>query len=198
VAGAGALLVLPCAAAVLAASAAGLTAAPRHAHGLSGWLGRRRWPSIGRLAAALAGLSRHRAGPGWAAAVVACTAACLLADAGVLAACFGLAGLPVPWRGLLLAYAAGQLAGRLVPLPGGLGGVEGGLLARSCSPVPRPVRRRLRSSSTEWPGTGLSVLPVPRWRQPSPAAPAGQGVKRPNTQRACHDHGQESALAVAA
>jgi hypothetical protein len=52
----------------------------------------------------------------------------LLADAGLLAACFGLAGLPVPWRGLLLAYAAGQLAGRLVPLPGGLGGVEGGVL----------------------------------------------------------------------
>ena len=47
---------------------------------------------------------------------------------GVLAACFGLAGLPVPWRGLLFAYAAGQLAGRLVPLPGGIGGVEGGML----------------------------------------------------------------------
>ena len=29
---------------------------------------------------------------------------------------------------LLFAYAAGQLAGRLVPLPGGLGGVEGGVL----------------------------------------------------------------------
>src|SRR5262249_11042571 len=123
---AGALLVLPCAAAVLAASAAGLTAAPRHAHGLGGGRGRGRWPGIGRLAAALAGLSRHRAGPGWAAVVVACTAACLLADAGVLAACFGLAGLPVPWRGLLLAYAAGQLAGRLLPPPRGRGGGEGG------------------------------------------------------------------------
>ena len=52
----------------------------------------------------------------------------LLADASVLAACFGLAGQPVPWRGLLFAYATGQLAGRLVPLPGGLGGVEGGVL----------------------------------------------------------------------
>jgi hypothetical protein len=46
----------------------------------------------------------------------------------VLTACFGLAGLPVPWRALLLAYAAGQLGGRLVPLPGGLAGVEGGVL----------------------------------------------------------------------
>jgi hypothetical protein len=46
-----------------------------------------------------------------------------------VAACFGLAGcLSVPWRGLLFAYAAGQLAGRLVPLPGGIGGVEGGML----------------------------------------------------------------------
>ncbi len=63
-----------------------------------------------------------------AAGVLARTVAGLLADAGLLAACFGLAGLPVPWRGLLFAYAAGQLAGRLVPLPGGLGGVEGGVL----------------------------------------------------------------------
>lgn len=36
--------------------------------------------------------------------------------------------MPVPWRGLLLACAAGQLGARLVPLPGGLGGVEGGVL----------------------------------------------------------------------
>ena len=36
--------------------------------------------------------------------------------------------LSVPSRGLLFAYAAGQLAGRLVPLPGGIGGVEGGML----------------------------------------------------------------------
>ncbi len=36
--------------------------------------------------------------------------------------------LSVPWRGLLFAYAAWQLAGRLVPLPGGIGGVEGGML----------------------------------------------------------------------
>ena len=34
----------------------------------------------------------------------------------------------MPWRGLLLACAAGQLGARLVPLPGGLGGVEGGVL----------------------------------------------------------------------
>jgi len=58
----------------------------------------------------------------------------------VLAACFGLAGLSVPWRGLLFAYVAGQLAGRLVPLPGGMGGVEGGMfgaltLTGTASPI---------------------------------------------------------------
>ena len=95
----------------------------------AGWAAvARRSRTIGGLAAAAAGLSRQRAGPGWAAGVLACTGTGLLADAGVLAACFGLAGLPVPWRGLLFAYAAGQLAGRLVPLPGGIGGVEGGML----------------------------------------------------------------------
>jgi uncharacterized membrane protein YbhN (UPF0104 family) len=130
VAGTGSLPLLACAAGVLAAGVAGLTAVPRRARALSRWLSRhyRRWPKIARLDAALAGVSGQRAGPGWAAAVPACTGTGLLAEAGVLAACFGLAGLPVPWRGLLFAYAAGQLAGRLVPLPGGLGGMEGGVL----------------------------------------------------------------------
>ena len=129
-AGIGPIPLLACAAGLLAAGAAGLFAAARRARALGRWLGRRRRRSrtIAGLAAAAAGLSRRRAGPGWAAGVLACTGTGLLADAGVLAACFGLAGLPVPWRGLLFAYAAGQLAGRLVPLPGGIGGVEGGML----------------------------------------------------------------------
>ena len=129
-AGIGPIPLLACAAGLLAAGAAGLFAAPRHARALARWLGRRprRSRTIAGLAAAAAGLSFRHAGPGWAAGVVACTGTGLLADAGVLAACFGLAGLPVPWRGLLFAYAAGQLAGRLVPLPGGIGGVEGGML----------------------------------------------------------------------
>jgi putative heme transporter len=130
VAGISCLPLLGGAAGVLAAGTAGLTAAAHHAGALSRWLSRRhhRSRTIAPLAAAVAGLSRPDAGSGWAAAVLGCTVAGLLADAGLLAACFGLAGLPVPWRGLLFAYAAGQLAGRLVPLPGGLGGVEGGVL----------------------------------------------------------------------
>ena len=34
---------------------------------------------------------------------------------------------PVPWRGILLAYGAGQLAVNLPVTPGGLGVVEGSL-----------------------------------------------------------------------
>ena len=129
VAGAGGLPLLACAAGALALGAAGLCAAARRGGALSRWLsGRHRSPAIARLAAAMAGGSRQPPGFRLGVGVLACTCTGLLADAGVLAACFGLAGLPVPWRGLLFAYAAGQLAGRLVPLPGGLGGMEGGVL----------------------------------------------------------------------
>jgi uncharacterized membrane protein YbhN (UPF0104 family) len=130
VAGTGALPLLACAAAVLATGAAGLIAGPRRARALSRYLSRHhhRSAAVARFAEAVAGVSGQRAGSGWAVGVLVCTAMGLLADAGVLTACFGLAGLPVPWRGLLFAYAAGQLGGRLVPLPGGLGGVEGGVL----------------------------------------------------------------------
>ena len=130
IAGTSTLLLLTCAVAVMAAGAVGLTAAPRLTLAVSRRLSRRprRSPTIARLADAVAGLPRQPTGAGWAAGVLACAAAGLAADAGVLTACFGLAGLPVPWRGLLFAYAVGQAAGRLVPLPGGLGGMEGGVL----------------------------------------------------------------------
>ena len=130
VAGVGSLPLLAGAAVLLAGGTAGLFVTAHRAHALSRWLSRRphRSRAIARLAGAVAGWSRQRAGLGSAAWVLACTGTGLLADAGVLAACFGLAGLPIPWRGVLFAYAAGQIAGRLVPLPGGIGGVEGGVL----------------------------------------------------------------------
>ena len=48
-------------------------------------------------------------------------------DCGCLVAAFGVVGAPVPWRGLLLAYGAGQLAANLPITPGGLGVVEGSI-----------------------------------------------------------------------
>jgi len=46
-------------------------------------------------------------------------------------ACFAMMflalGAPIPWKGLLLAYGAGQLAATLPITPGGLGGVEGSI-----------------------------------------------------------------------
>ncbi|MGH9045464.1 MAG: lysylphosphatidylglycerol synthase transmembrane domain-containing protein [Acidimicrobiales bacterium] len=51
-----------------------------------------------------------------------------LADVACLIAAFELLGERIPWRGLLFAYCASQLAGSVVPTPGGLGAVEGGMV----------------------------------------------------------------------
>jgi putative heme transporter len=50
-----------------------------------------------------------------------------LLDCACLAFAFMAVGVGVPWRGLLLAYGAGQLAANLPITPGGLGVVEGSL-----------------------------------------------------------------------
>jgi uncharacterized membrane protein YbhN (UPF0104 family) len=50
-----------------------------------------------------------------------------LGDLSCLALSFMAVGASVPWRGLLLAYGAGQLAAMLPVTPGGLGVVEGSL-----------------------------------------------------------------------
>ena len=52
----------------------------------------------------------------------------MLFDVAMLGVCFAAFGLSVPPAGvLLMAYLIGQLGG-LVPLPGGVGGVDGGLI----------------------------------------------------------------------
>ena len=48
-------------------------------------------------------------------------------DCACLVCAFLAVGAPVPWRGLLLAYGAGQLAANLPITPGGLGVVEGSI-----------------------------------------------------------------------
>ncbi len=49
-------------------------------------------------------------------------------DCGCLVFSFAALGVGVPWRGLVLAYGAGQLAANLPITPGGLGVVEGSLI----------------------------------------------------------------------
>lgn len=51
-----------------------------------------------------------------------------LLDTACLLAAFAAVGLPVPWRAALFAYAVSQVASSLVPLPAGIGVVEGGLV----------------------------------------------------------------------
>ncbi len=63
------------------------------------------WSQIGRIV-------------GWAAGNWVLDCACF-------ALMFNAVGAPIPWKGLLLAYGAGQLAANLPITPGGLGAVEG-------------------------------------------------------------------------
>ena len=50
-----------------------------------------------------------------------------LLDCACFAFMFEAIGAPIPWKGLLLAYGAGQLAATLPITPGGLGVVEGSI-----------------------------------------------------------------------
>ncbi len=92
-----------------------------------------RWlePRAPRLARSLGGtieVTQWRVSRRTGVIVFACCTANWLADAVCLIAVFELIGLDVPWRAVLFAFAASQVAGSVVPLPGGLGGVEGGLV----------------------------------------------------------------------
>ena len=61
-------------------------------------------------------------------AVIAGAAGYMLFDVAMLGVCFAAFGLEVPPAGVLvMAYLIGQLGG-LIPLPGGIGGVDGGLI----------------------------------------------------------------------
>jgi putative heme transporter len=83
---------------------------------------------VARFVALAAEAARWRAGWRTGTEVLAASVVNWLADAGCLVAVFALVRAPVPWQSILVAYAAGQLLGAVVPLPGGLGAVEGGLV----------------------------------------------------------------------
>ena len=119
----------PAAAAMAAGTAAVLTAA-RRADMTAQRLARHpgRWRS--RLAAGLARLASHRVGPQRGAGLLAASGLSVLGEAGLLAASFGVAGRPVPWRGLMLACAASRSAGpKPVAAAGTAPWMSGGLAA---------------------------------------------------------------------
>ncbi len=84
--------------------------------------------SVDRFVGLAAEATQWRAGWQTGAQVLLASSVNWLADAVCLIAVFDLAHASVPWRTVLVAYAAGQLLGAVVPLPGGLGAVEGGLV----------------------------------------------------------------------
>ncbi len=124
------------ASALLAIGAAGVVVLTHRAGSLSGLGADRGGRATGlrgrarRATVRLMELAGEAAGQraGWSTGSAVLVASMLnwVGDAACLAAAFWVLRLPVPWSGLLLAYAAGQLAGALVPLPGGLGAVETG------------------------------------------------------------------------
>ena len=68
----------------------------------------------------------------------------MLFDVAMLGVCFAAFGHDVPPAGVLLvAYIIGQL-GSLIPIPGGIGGVDGGLIGTlvlyGVDPATRPSR----------------------------------------------------------
>jgi uncharacterized membrane protein YbhN (UPF0104 family) len=112
-------------------------------------------------------------------------------DCGCLVCAFLAVGSTVPWRGLLLAYGAGQLAANLPITPGGLGVVEGSITialvafgGSELSTVAAVLTYRIVSfwgflpvGWSAWAGLGLARL----WRRgPAAAVPAGSAVRLPS------------------
>jgi uncharacterized membrane protein YbhN (UPF0104 family) len=83
---------------------------------------------VARFVGMAAEAAQWRAGWRTGGAVLFAAAVNWIGDAACLVAVFGVVDSSVPWRSVLVAYAAGQLLGAVVPLPGGLGAVEGGLV----------------------------------------------------------------------
>lgn len=101
-------------------------------------------------------------------------------DVAVLAAGFAILNLPVPWRALLFAYAAAQVAGSLAPVPGGIGFVEGGMIgaltlagtSAGAAVVATVVYRLVTTLGMA--GIGSLALVIVHHRTPRPARLSGQ------------------------
>lgn len=88
------------------------------------------WPRdqlAARIGQIIVRLTAVHLSPGQAARTLAWALSYWTLDCSCLTVSFLAVGAPVPWKGLLLAYGAGQLASSLPITPGGLGVVEGSL-----------------------------------------------------------------------
>lgn len=90
-------------------------------------IGRPRGDVAANIARVVERLTVVRLGWRQAAVVTGWAVANWLLDCACFALCFPIIGAGVPWKGLLLAYGAGQLAANLPITPGGLGAVEGSI-----------------------------------------------------------------------
>ncbi len=120
------------AAALVVAVTSGLVAAVHRLATVTAWIGRHERLRGNRLVQAglahAATAAEFRATLRGGTHVYALSLCNWLMDVVVLVCAFLALGLPVPWRGVLFAYAVAQLAGSLTPLPGGIGAVEGGMV----------------------------------------------------------------------
>jgi uncharacterized membrane protein YbhN (UPF0104 family) len=82
---------------------------------------------LAKLAVQAAAIGHLRAGWRRGGGALGAASVNWLADAGALAAAFLALGVPTPWAGLLFAYCAAQAASSVIPIPGGIGVLEGGL-----------------------------------------------------------------------
>lgn len=117
---------------LLVGAAVGGVAAAHHMPAVRAWLARdRRLPGIRWMRRAVSGIGdvmRFRTTMTGGAAVYFLSIGNWALDVVVLVTGFAVLNLPIPWRAVLFAYAAAQVAGALAPVPGGIGFVEGGMI----------------------------------------------------------------------
>jgi putative heme transporter len=117
---------------LLALATAGAVTAAAHLEEVEHWVDRHgRLPgqvALKKVVAKVADVAQFRSGVSAGTKVLALSLGNWSLDVVCLITSFALLNEPVPWKGVLFAYAAAQVAGSLAPVPGGIGFVEGGML----------------------------------------------------------------------